>query len=161
MLTSLPIYVQFSFTDIPGGGGGSGTVTNVATGLGLSGGPITTTGTVLVDTSSASILSRQRAAATYQAISTVTVSSAGTLTLTHNADYVFSGTTTTWTLPAIDAAKTGRAQMITIKNRGSGNITLNTASGSTLYTTSLVATMTISPGEAYTIMPDGTYFLIE
>lgn len=33
-----------------GGGGGSGTVTNVATGLGLTGGPITTTGTVAVDT---------------------------------------------------------------------------------------------------------------
>ena len=39
------------------GGGGSGTVTNIATGLGLSGGPITTTGTLLVDTASASILS--------------------------------------------------------------------------------------------------------
>jgi hypothetical protein len=51
-----------------GGGGGSGTVTNIATGLGLSGGPITTTGTLLVDTASASILSRQRAAATYQPI---------------------------------------------------------------------------------------------
>ena len=50
------------------GSGGSGTVTNVATGLGLSGGPITTTGTILVDTASASILSRQRAAATYQPI---------------------------------------------------------------------------------------------
>ena len=52
-----------------GGGGGSGTVTNIATGLGLSGGPITTTGTLLVDTASASILSRQRAANTYQLLS--------------------------------------------------------------------------------------------
>jgi hypothetical protein len=34
-----------------GGGGGSGTVTNVATGLGLSGGPITSTGTIIADTS--------------------------------------------------------------------------------------------------------------
>ena len=33
-----------------GGGGGSGTVTNVATGYGLTGGPITTTGTIEVDT---------------------------------------------------------------------------------------------------------------
>jgi hypothetical protein len=46
-----------------------GTVTSVATGLGLSGGTITATGTLLVDTSSASILSRQRAAATYAPIS--------------------------------------------------------------------------------------------
>lgn len=37
---------------ISGGGGGSGTVTNVATGLGLTGGPITTTGTVAIDTTS-------------------------------------------------------------------------------------------------------------
>jgi hypothetical protein len=44
----------------------NGTVTSVAAGLGLSGGIITSTGTILVDTSSASILSRQRAAATYQ-----------------------------------------------------------------------------------------------
>ena len=43
----------------------TGTVTSVATGLGLSGGTITTSGTLLVDTASASILSRQRAANTY------------------------------------------------------------------------------------------------
>jgi hypothetical protein len=43
----------------------SGTVTSIATGLGLSGGTITTSGTLLVDTASASILSRQRAANTY------------------------------------------------------------------------------------------------
>jgi hypothetical protein len=49
---------------------GSGTVTSIATGLGLSGGTITTTGTLLVDTSSASIISRQRASATYQPLST-------------------------------------------------------------------------------------------
>lgn len=36
--------------DSTGGGGGSGTVTQVNTGYGLSGGPITTTGTILVDT---------------------------------------------------------------------------------------------------------------
>jgi hypothetical protein len=54
-----------------GGGGGSGTVTNIATGLGLSGGPITTTGTILVDTANASILSRQRAANTYALIGAV------------------------------------------------------------------------------------------
>ncbi len=35
-----------------GGGGGTGTVTNVATGLGLTGGPITTTGTVSIDETS-------------------------------------------------------------------------------------------------------------
>jgi hypothetical protein len=34
----------------PGGGGGSGTVTSVATGLGLTGGPITTSGMLAIDT---------------------------------------------------------------------------------------------------------------
>lgn len=43
-----------------------GTVTSVATGLGLIGGTITTTGTISVDTSDVNILSRQRAANTYQ-----------------------------------------------------------------------------------------------
>src|ERR1035437_1198423 len=48
-------------------GTGSGTVTSVATGLGLSGGTITTTGTLLVDTASAVILTRLRASHEYQA----------------------------------------------------------------------------------------------
>src|ERR1035437_1870349 len=48
-------------------GTGSGTVTSVGTGLGLSGGTITTTGTLLVDTASAVILTRLRASHEYQA----------------------------------------------------------------------------------------------
>jgi lysophospholipase L1-like esterase len=59
-------------------------VTSVATGLGLTGGTITTTGILLVDTSSASIISRQRAAATYVPITGQT------------ADSTYSGTVT-WT----------------------------------------------------------------
>lgn len=44
--------LKMIYSDLIGGGGaGSGTVTNVATGLGLSGGPITTTGTIIADTS--------------------------------------------------------------------------------------------------------------
>ena len=45
---------------------GSGTVTSVGTGLGLTGGTITTSGTVSLDTTSSVVLSRQRAANTYQ-----------------------------------------------------------------------------------------------
>jgi hypothetical protein len=44
----------------------TGTVTNISTGLGLSGGPISTSGTVLLDTANVTVLSRQRAANTYQ-----------------------------------------------------------------------------------------------
>ena len=43
-----------------------GSITSVATGLGLSGGPITTTGTIVLDTANVSVLSRQRAANAYQ-----------------------------------------------------------------------------------------------
>ncbi|MFT3679422.1 MAG: hypothetical protein QM791_04065 [Ferruginibacter sp.] len=91
----------------------------------------------------------------------VSVSSAGTLTLAYGNDYIFSGTTSTWTLPAISSSIAGRKNMITIKNRGSGAITLNTASGSTLYTTSLVSSLTINAGEAYFLLPDGTYINAE
>ena len=45
-----------------------GTVTNIATGLGLTGGNITTSGTIGLDTANVSVISRQRAAATYQTI---------------------------------------------------------------------------------------------
>lgn len=58
-------------TAIPGGGGGSGTVTNVATGYGVSGGPITGTGTIVADTTSADgLVSKDRLAATIALIDT-------------------------------------------------------------------------------------------
>lgn len=44
-----------SWTAFAGGGGGSGTVTNIATGAGLTGGPITTTGTISCVQGSASV----------------------------------------------------------------------------------------------------------
>ncbi len=86
------------------------------------------------------------------------VDASATLTLEYGVDYVFSGTTTTWTLPAVSASRLGRGNMITIKNRGSGAITLNSNAGSTIYTTSAVGTLTINAGGAVTLMPDGTYF---
>jgi len=74
----------------------TGTVTSVATGLGLSGGTITTSGTLLVDTASASILSRQRAANTYattSALSGYLPLTGGTLTgALGGTSATFSGT---------------------------------------------------------------------
>lgn len=61
------IYVHTGYGWIKDNSGG--TITSIATGLGLSGGTITSSGTLIVDTSSASILSRQRAAYTYAPIS--------------------------------------------------------------------------------------------
>lgn len=87
------------------------------------------------------------------------VSSAATLTLDNTKTiYVFSGTTTTWTLPAVTGS-TDRVYFI--KNRGSGAITLNAAAAANeIYTTSAVNTLNINAGEAYTLISDGIYFNI-
>ena len=88
---------------------------------------------------------------------TSTTSAAGRLDLTTSSLYVFTGTTTTWTLPTI-AGNTNR--VFYIKNRGSGAITLNTnAGGNEIYTTSAVNTITINAGESELLWNDGTYFL--
>lgn len=88
------------------------------------------------------------------------VSSAGTLGLTAvYSDYIFSGTTTTWTLPAL-AGNTN--VKFYIKNRGSGAITLNSnAGGNDIYNTSAINTFTINPGEAIILVNDGTFWNIE
>jgi hypothetical protein len=88
------------------------------------------------------------------------VTSTSTLKVLNGQDYVFTGSTATWTLPVISATILGRQNGIKIKNRGSGTITLNTFSGSTLYTTSAVATINIIAGAACELMPDGTYHLV-
>ncbi len=85
-------------------------------------------------------------------------SSASTLTLFHGVDYAFTGTTSTWTLPPINSAVLGRQNSIQIRNRGSGAITLNSNTGSTIYTTVAVGAITINPGVTVELTPDGTYF---
>jgi hypothetical protein len=88
----------------------------------------------------------------------VTVSAAGTLTLARDASvYVFTGTTTTWTLPAL-ANNTGLTYRI--KNRGSGAITLQRAGSDQLYDTAAQTSITIAAGGQATIINDGTYWLV-
>ena len=100
---------------------GSGTVQSIATGLGLSGGTITTNGTLLVDTASASIISRQRAEMKFYPINsnpngylTTAVSSVAALTLgtsgTDLSSTVANGTTTpviTLNVPTASASNRG------------------------------------------------------
>lgn len=87
----------------------------------------------------------------------VNVSSAATLTLARDAAvYVFTGTTTTWTLPAL-ANNTGLTYRI--KNRGSGAITLQRAGSDQLYDTAAVTSISIAAGASATIINDGTYWL--
>lgn len=94
---------------------------------------------------------------TARVIATHTVSAAGTLTLSTAGFYVFSGTTTTWTLPDM-AASTGLVYHI--KNRGSGAITLNRAGADNIYNTSSVTSLTINAGEGYLVSSDGTYWIV-
>lgn len=101
-------------------------------------------------------------AATNGAMPAVFVSSATTLSMSWGGDYFFSGTTATYTLPAISSADRGRAKSITIKNRGTGNLVVNTAGGSNvLYTDQLTNTITVGPGESYIFMPDGQLINLE
>lgn len=92
-----------------------------------------------------------------ESISTTT-SSAGTLTLSNSGAYIFNGTTTTWTLPAVSGT-TGTIYYI--KNIGSGSITLNADSGSNeIYTSSAVNTTTITAGSAIILISNGTYWTV-
>lgn len=92
--------------------------------------------------------------------SAATVSSAGTLNMASTIEnYVFSGTTATWTLPTI--ASTPSARWF-IKNRGSGDLTIvTTAAANEIYTTSAVNTTTVAAGASAILLGDGTYFNVE
>lgn len=79
--------------------------------------------------------------------------------LNAKADYFFNGTTATWTLPVPNSSNYGLLYSITIKNRGSGNLTINSNSGGNdIYTTSAVNTETIAPGAAVMYVSDGVYW---
>lgn len=125
-------------------------------------GSITTSTGFSYITGGINAIGRNATSGRYEEIpNSVITSSASTLTLGYGGDYFFSGTTATYTLPAISAQFVGRKFAITIKNRGSGAITVNAASGSTIYDTALVASITVTAGAAVYLMPDGTYINVE
>lgn len=71
--------------------------------------------------------------------------------------YVFTGTTDTWTLPAL-AGNTGVRYWI--KNRGSGNLTIARAGSDELYDTAARTSITIAAGQGCYIENDGSYWLV-
>lgn len=98
----------------------------------------------------------------YSNVSEIIVTTATTLTLNYGIDYVASGTIATFTLPAINTALVSRDNSITIKNRGTGDLTVVTDGAlNVIFSTSLVNTFTLGVGDSVTLMPDGTYFNIE
>jgi hypothetical protein len=88
-----------------------------------------------------------------------TVTDGGATLLIGNAQgYFFNGTTATWTLPAVAGTD---GIMYIIKNIGSGTITLNADSGNNeIYNTSAVNTFSITSGQSYTLISNGTYWTI-
>lgn len=84
-------------------------------------------------------------------------SAAGSLTLSVSTPgwNVFTGTTTTWTLPAV-SGNSGFAYFI--KNRGSGAITLQRGGSDNLFTTTTVTSITINAGSSAIIYDDATYW---
>lgn len=87
-------------------------------------------------------------------------SSAGTLTLAYTyTDYIFTGTTSTWTAPAVIA---NYFHTFYLKNAGSGSITLNSsAGGNDFYTTALTNSVTITTGSAIILRLVGSIFYVE
>ena len=101
-----------------GGGGGSGTVTQVDTGTGLTGGPITSTGTISIANTAVTAASYTYASITVNAQGQLTAASSGTApvtSVTGTSPIVSSGGTT----PAISLANTA----VTAASYGSsGNV---------------------------------------
>lgn len=86
-----------------------------------------------------------------------TVSSAANLSMITGGFFIFTGSTTTWTLPNTSLYSGNRTFFI--KNRGSGAITLNTnGGGNVIYTSTTVNTISLAAGESALLFFDGTYF---
>lgn len=94
----------------------------------------------------------------YKASKKTVAVSAAALTLSASGFYSFTGATAIWTLPTV----TGNTDKVYyVKNRGTGNLTINTAAGNDIYSSSAVATYVLTPGMAIILQNDGTYYNVQ
>ena len=142
------------------GGGGNGTVTNIATGTGLTGGPITSTGTI-------SLANTAVTAASYGNASTVgsfTVDAQGRITAASNATISIAPSQINATIP--NSGLTNNSVTIngtSISLGGSGTISANTTGTLTLGTgltgTSFNGSANVTANLANTSVTAGSYGL--
>jgi len=133
------------------GGGGSGSVVSVGTGAGLTGGPITTSGTISLDTTSVSAGSYTNTSLTVDSYGRVTAASDGTSTVasvTGTANQITASGSSAVTLSLPNALTfTGK----TVTNGSFTGSTINNASvGATTPSTGAFTSLVASTGQVTT-----------
>lgn len=84
------------------------------------------------------------------------VESSAAVTLSTSVNYVFTGTTETWTLPALASSA---KRVYHVKNAGSGNLTVDTAGGN-IYDTASQTSITIPAGGARTFKAGTSFWYV-